>query len=102
MYPRRSADRERLDLLAKAIQHDEAKRNLLAALADGKWHSIHHLGRQLKSVNPNLGVVRIGIILADIQTQVGEELLEKNEGGEVAEWRVNPAYIEVVQSMLQR
>ena len=100
MYPRHPlGKRDRLNLLARSIEEDPVRRTILENLADGKWHSIHGLGRHLKRLRSNLGVVRIGIILSDMQQQVGEEFLEKNEAGEIAEWRVNPAYIETVGSM---
>ncbi|MHA1712975.1 MAG: hypothetical protein ACTSW4_02870 [Candidatus Ranarchaeia archaeon] len=103
MYPRQPMNkRDKIDLLAKSIHQDQIRLTIIQTLADGKWHSIHDLGRRLKSHRSSLGVVRIGIILSDLQAQVGQEFLEKNEAGEIAEWRLNPAFIEVVQSLLQR
>ena len=103
MYARKPiAKRDRLELLAKSIQNDQIRRVILEGLADGRWHSIHDLGRRMRNLKHNLGVVRIGIILSDLQGEIGQEFLEKNDAGEIAEWRVNPAYIEVVQSLLRR
>ncbi len=99
---RTTADRERLGILAKSFETDDTRRVLMTSLSDGKWHSIHQLGRQIRNINRSMGVVRIGIILSDIQMEVGNDFIECNESGEIAEWRVNPAYLEVLQSMLQK
>ena len=98
----RFLDREHWARLAKTIERDKVWRLILENLSSGRWHNILDLTRKAKIIDKNIGMVRIGTIIHEIQEIMSGELLEKNPTTDTDEWRINPRYIEPVQGLLQQ
>ena len=101
-YPPPHLDRDRLDQLIEMAKRDQIRKKLLDQLADGRYHSTSMLTRNLKYLDPSIGIVRVATILDEFQSLLGEEMLQKNPTSDVAEWRVNPAYIDFLQEVIKK
>jgi len=95
-------DHDRLDQLIDMAKRDQIRKNLLEQLADGRYHSTSTLTRNLRHLDNSIGIVRVATILDEFQSLLGEEILQKNPTVDVAEWRVNPAYIDFLHEVLKK
>ena len=91
-------------LIRDYIEKDPLRYELFKALSDGRWHSTLDLWRtvrRVKKFGQLVGLVRVGKILAQFQSVVGEDVLERREGLDISEWRISSLFLSVVGEIIQ-